>query len=156
MAQKSNNSDLIELLLCLAEERVRFLIVGGHAVAKYGEPRYTKDVDIWIDNSRTNAIRIYRALKNFGAPVASISEEFFTFEDQFLKIGKEPLRVDIICGMEVLSFKDAWKCKQRGSIFNQQVYYISLKHLIKIKKHAGRSQDLADIENLSRIRKKKF
>lgn len=142
---------MIELLLCLAEEKVKFLIVGGHAVAKYGEPRYTKDLDIWIDNSELNASRVYRALKKFGAPIGSISENFFTFEDQFLKIGKEPLRVDIICGMEKLSFKDAWKDKVKGIIFGEKVYYISLKHLIKLKKHAGRPQDLVDIANLSKI-----
>jgi predicted nucleotidyltransferase len=154
MAHRSQNSDLIELLSYLADEKVKFLIVGGHAVAKYGEPRYTKDVDIWIDNSRQNAIRVFNALKKFGAPVSSISADFFTFEDQFLKLGKEPLRVDIICGMEALSFKDAWNRKVKGVLFGEKVFFISLKHLVTLKKHAARPQDLADVASLLKLNKK--
>jgi predicted nucleotidyltransferase len=147
-----STSDLIELLSSLVEEKIRFLIVGGYAVAKHGFPRYTKDVDIWIDNSLSNANKVYLVLKHFGAPVSSISPDFFSFEDHFLKLGREPLRVDIICGMEALDFKSAWKNRVRGNIFGVKVNFISVKDLIILKKHANRPQDLADIAALKQLK----
>jgi len=147
-----STSDLIELLSSLVEEKIRFLIVGGYAVAKHGSPRYTKDVDIWIDNSLLNASKVYLVLKNFGAPVSSISPDFFSFEDHFLKLGREPLRVDIICGMEVLDFRSAWTNRVKGNIFGVKVNFISVKDLIILKKHANRPQDLADIAALKKLK----
>jgi predicted nucleotidyltransferase len=149
MATKKANSDLIELLSSLVEEKVKFLIVGGYALAYHYEPRFTKDIDIWIDNSVSNAKKVYGVLKEFGAPVSSIDYSYFTFEDHFLKMGKDPTRIDIICGMEVLAFGDAWKAKVKGKLFDVPVNYISLDHLILLKKKAGRPQDLVDVKNLS-------
>ncbi len=57
------NSDFKELLKIFAQEKVKYLIIGGYAVAKHAEPRYTKDLDIWISNSRENAERVFHALK---------------------------------------------------------------------------------------------
>jgi len=147
------NSDLIELLSSLVEEKVRFLIVGGYATSFHYEPRFTKDFDIWIDNSDKNAEKIYGILKEFGAPVSSINSNFFTFEDHFLKMGKDPTRIDIICGMKGLKFGDAWRAKVKGSLFGVKLHYISIEHLILLKKKAGRPQDLVDIGNLKRIKK---
>jgi len=154
MAKKNplpSTSDLIELLSSLVDEKVKFLIVGGYAVAKHGSPRYTKDVDIWIDNSPLNAKKVYSVLKSFGAPVSSISPEFFSFEDHFLKLGREPLRVDIICGMEALTFTSAWKNRVKGSLFGVRVNFIAVKDLIALKKQAGRPQDIADIAALKKF-----
>jgi hypothetical protein len=72
------NSDFKELLKIFADAKVEYLIIGGYAVAKHAEPRYTKDLDIWIDNSRENAERVYHALKEFGAPLTNITIEDFT------------------------------------------------------------------------------
>jgi hypothetical protein len=148
MAIPPLNSDLTELLSSLAAGRVRFLVVGGHAVAKYGEPRYTKDVDLWVDNSIPNAKKVFSALREYGAPVATISSEFFTFDDHFLKLGREPFRVDIICGMRGLSFNSAWKRRVRGELFGLMVNFIGLDDLLTLKRLAGRPQDKLDIEKL--------
>jgi len=156
MAGNDRNSDLTELLSKLVADRVRLLIVGGHAVAKYGEPRYTKDVDIWVDNTPKNAELVYTALKEFGAPVAQLTPEFFTFEDHFLKIGREPLRVDIICGMGRLKFVEAWERREKGELFGVRVNFVSLKDLLTLKRFAGRPQDKADISNLQRLNKQRI
>jgi len=57
-----------ELLQLLNECEVEYLIVGGFAVMKYGEPRYTKDLDVWVHNSAQNSLRVVRALTKFGRP----------------------------------------------------------------------------------------
>ena len=156
MAALPNNSDLIELLSSLVEDRIRFLVVGGHAVAKHGEPRYTKDVDLWIDNSIKNATQVFQTLRDFGAPIATITPEFFTFDDHFLKLGKEPFRVDIICGMEGLTFADAWKRKVCGDLFGVKTWFISIGDLIRLKTIAGRPQDNLDVQRLrAQLRSKK-
>jgi len=155
MDSNQNNSDLIELLSSLVESKVKFLIVGGHAVAKYGEPRYTKDVDIWIECSEANAKKVYSVLQNFGAPVDSVTYKFFTFEDHFLKIGREPLRVDIICGMQGLAFSAAWPRRNRGSLFGVRVWFVSLDDLLTLKNLANRPQDLLDVAMLKKHSGKK-
>lgn len=129
------------------------MIVGGYALAFHHEPRYTKDIDIWVDNSKQNAIKVYNVLKNFGAPVSSITYEYFTFNDHFLKIGKDPMRVDIICGMEALEFSKAWRNKIKGKLFGVNINYINIDDLIILKKKAGRPQDLVDISSLKKVLK---
>jgi hypothetical protein len=100
------NSDFKELLKIFAEEKVKYLIIGGYAVAKHAEPRYTKDLDIWISNTRENAERVYRALKKFGAPHANIAVEDFTAPSLVFQIGIEPSRIDILMGLKELNFED--------------------------------------------------
>ena len=81
------NSDFNDLLQALNDEAVEYLIVGGYAVGKYTEPRYTKDIDIWINASVENAERVLRALAKFGAPLANITVDDFTDPDLFYQIG---------------------------------------------------------------------
>jgi hypothetical protein len=98
------NSDFKELLKIFGREKVRYLIIGGYAVAKHSEPRYTKDLDIWISNSRENAERVYQALKEFGAPLANITVKDFTMPTLVFQIGIEPSRIDILMGLKELDF----------------------------------------------------
>ena len=81
------NSDFSDLLQALNEGEVEYLIVGGYAVAKHTEPRYTKDLDIWINNTRENAERVFQALRAFGAPLGSVSVDDFTIPDLVFQIG---------------------------------------------------------------------
>ena len=86
-----------QLLQLLNELKVRYLIVGGYAVMKYSEPRYTKDLDIWIEASTENSARVFEALQKFGAPLESdgISAQTFTDAEITYQIGIAPLRIDI-------------------------------------------------------------
>lgn len=150
------NSDFKELLKIFAEEKVEYLIIGGYAVAKHAEPRYTKDLDIWINNSRENAEKVFHALEEFGAPLANITIDDFTIPSLVYQIGIEPSRIDILMGLKELDFNDCWQRRATAKIGEIEIYFISLDDLIKNKKIAGRPQDLRDAEMLELKRKEQL
>jgi len=103
------NSDFKDLLRNLNEAGVRYLIVGGYAVMVYTEPRYTKDLDLWIEPTEPNARILLTALAQFGAPTQDISPGDFTEPDVFFQIGVEPVRVDLMTSVPGLDFLMAWE-----------------------------------------------
>jgi predicted nucleotidyltransferase len=129
------------------------LIVGGYAIMKYAEPRYTKDLDVWIENSRENSLHVFEALKRFGAPLESdkITPVTFAQNDLTYQIGIAPIRVDILTHITGVEFSSAWQNRVRGTMFGVPVHFISLDHLIANKQATGRSSDL---EQLKQIPKK--
>jgi hypothetical protein len=98
------NSDFIELLKILESYQVKYLIIGGYAVMNYSEPRYTKDLDIWIEASSENANKIYAALIKFGAPLTGLAEKDFSEPGFFYQMGRPPVRVDIPLTIEFSVF----------------------------------------------------
>lgn len=94
----ADRPDFRELLRILNEERAEYLIVGGYAVMKYTEPRFTKDLDLWIRNSPENASKVYKALADFGAPLDGdgLAPRDFASENMTYQIGVAPLRIDIL------------------------------------------------------------
>lgn len=109
------NSDFKELLKIFAQGKVKYLIIGGYAVANHAEPRYTKDLDIWISNSRENAERVFHALKDFGAPLTNITIDDFTIPTLVFQIGIEPSRIDILMGLKELNFDEC--CLKRNFVW---------------------------------------
>jgi hypothetical protein len=99
-----------ELLQLLNECEVDYLIVGGCAAMKYTEPRYTKDLDIWIDNSSANSKRVFQALGRFGAPVKhhEITPENFTKTGIIYQIGVAPVRIALLTSITGVEFRAAW------------------------------------------------
>jgi hypothetical protein len=142
------NSDFKDLLKLLGTCRVRYLVVGGHAVMKYTEPRYTKDLDIWIEASPKNSRAVFRALREFGAPLANLTEADFAREGFFYQMGRPPARIDILMSVAGLSFADAWRHRVRADFDGVPAYVISRDDLIANKRAAGRPQDLVDVSNL--------
>ncbi len=142
------NSDFKELLKIFGEAKVKYLIIGGYAVAKHAEPRYTKDLDIWISNTRENAERVYSALKEFGAPLNNITIEDFTIPTLVFQIGIEPSRIDILMSLTELDFDECWERRATAEIGEIEIHFISIDDLIFNKKLAARPQDLRDAENL--------
>src|ERR1700728_2180990 len=122
----AENPHYKELLQLLNEFEVEYLIVGGYAVMKYGEPRYTKDLDVWVRNSAQNSIRLVAALKQFGAPLDhdGINAETFTGNQVVYQIGVAPLRVDILTEITAVEFSDAWRKKVAGSFSGVSVNLI--------------------------------
>ena len=141
-----------ELLLRLNEAEVRYLIVGGYAVMKYAEPRFTKDLDVWVENSSENSLRIFQVLKEFGAPLESdgVTPETFTRRELTYQIGIAPVRIDILMRITGVEFDKAWRERVEGSIFGVPVHFISLAQLITNKQATGRSSDLEQLEQLRR------
>jgi len=151
----AENPHYKELLQALNEFEVRYLIVGGYAVMKYTEPRYTKDLDLWVENSAENSQRLFQALQKFGAPLDSdhITPATFTQGDLVYQIGVAPVRVDILTRITGVEFPNAWKNKVSGTAFGVAVQFLSLDHLMTNKRATGRSSDLEQLEHLSRKKK---
>lgn len=144
------NSDFKDLLRIFADYKVRYLVIGGYAVSKHTEPRYTKDLDIWIDHAFENAGLVYSALKEFGAPLSDITVNDLTTPLMVYQLGIEPTRIDIIMGLAKMTFDDCWKRRELVNLGEIPVNFISLSDLIETKELSGRPQDLIDADNLRR------
>jgi hypothetical protein len=122
----AENPDYKELLQLLNESDVDYLIVGGFAVMKYGEPRYTEDLDIWVRNSTANALRLVEALKRFGAPLEhdGITAAFADTQIVY-QIGIAPVRIDILTQITGVEFDEAWINRVPSIFFGIPVNFIS-------------------------------
>lgn len=149
------NSDFVDLLRLLEKWNVDYAIIGGYAVMEYSEPRATKDLDILIACSKSNARKIYSALKEFGGQLVGIDESFFSSKGRFYKIGRPPNRIDIITSAEGASFSEIKAGRTQRYVHGVQVYFIGRKQLIQLKQAAGRPQDLLDVVNLKKFEKLK-
>jgi hypothetical protein len=143
----AENPHYRELLLLLNEFKAEYLIVGGFAVMKYGEPRYTKDLDIWIGNSAKNSRHIFEALKKFGAPLDKdgVTPDTFAQEQLVYQIGIAPVRIDILTQITGVTFSDAWQKRVESTFFGVPVNFISFDHLVANKRALGRPADLQDL-----------
>jgi hypothetical protein len=128
----AENPHYRELLQLLNEFEVEYLIVGGFAVMKYGEPRYTKDLDVWVHNSRQNSVRVVEALTKFGAPLKhdGITAQTFTEKQLVYQIGIAPVRIDILTEITGVQFADAWGRRVASTFFGVPVHFIALDDLL--------------------------
>ena len=143
------NSDFSDLLNLFNANNVKYLVIGGYALIQYAEPRYTKDLDIWISVDQENATAVFKALKEFGAPLAEMTEVDFSQEGYFYQMGLPPMRVDILMGIPGLTFDNAWQHRVEVDFDGLLVKFISREDLITSKKASGRPQDLIDADLLS-------
>lgn len=144
--------DYVELLQCLNASKVKYLIIGGYAVIRYAEPRYTKDLDIWIEASPQNAKRVYSALKEFGAPIDNLTVAELATPGLVYIFGIPPIRVDILNRAKGATFPTAWKSRQKVPLDGTYAYFVDIRNLRKLKRAAGRAQDLADLEALEGVK----
>ncbi len=142
------SSDFRELLNLFGKHKIRYLIVGGYAVMKYSEPRFTKDLDIFIAIDQENAKAVFTALKEFGAPLENLTSDDFAHEGYFYQMGRPPLRVDIMMSIPGIEFEEAWKNREIVQLQNLKIPFISRSDLIRAKQASGRPQDTIDIEKL--------
>ena len=151
-----STSDFSDLLRLFENSEIRYLIVGGHAVMSYTEPRFTKDLDIWVDQALENAERVYVALARFGAPLGGSSPANFSVPDMIFQIGLPPVRIDILTSIAGLEFAAAWERRQRRPFLGASAWFISREDLLRNKEAVGRPRDLIDAEELrlaARLRK---
>jgi predicted nucleotidyltransferase len=144
------NPDFNDLLRCFNDSGVEYLVVGGYAVIEYTEPRYTKDLDVWVRADKSNAAVVFAALRQFGAPLDEVTPEDFAQEGYVYQIGVSPVRIDILMSIEGVTFDEAWPNRRTVDFGGLTGWLISLDDLIRAKRAAGRPQDLVDAENLSR------
>ncbi len=143
------NPDYRELLQLLNDNGVRYLVVGGYAVALHGYPRYTKDIDIWIELERHNADRLVKTLGEFGFGSLGLTAEDFLTPDVIVQLGYPPARVDLLTTIPGVDFAACFEARIVVLLDDIHVNFIDLENLKKNKKASGRLQDLADLEHLS-------
>jgi len=144
------NSDFSDLLKLFNANNVEYMVIGGYALIQYAEPRYTKDLDLWISTDSENAFAVYSALKQFGAPLNGLTQRDFSEDGFFYQMGMPPVRVDILMGIPGLQFREAWKRRETVWFDDLPVFFISRHDLIAAKRSSGRPQDLIDADLLSK------
>lgn len=147
------NLDFRDLFRCLNDEGARYLVAGAYAVIFHTEPRFTKDLDIWIDPTRENAKRVWDALARFGAPLSGVATEDFCDPELVYQVGVEPNRFDILMAVKGLAFEDAWERRVQSTYVGEPIAILGLEDTIRAKKSAGRPQDLIDLGHLKSRRR---
>ncbi len=139
--------DLRQLLLALNAHGVEYLVVGGWAVGFYSDPRATKDIDLFIRSGVKNSEAVFRALTDFGAPLAGLTPaDFRDHPTSVFQVGFSPVRADLLQSIDAVNFDEAWKSRIELSLEGVAVNVISAEHLIQNKLASGRLRDLADVE----------
>jgi len=144
------NPDFFDIVAALRDEGAEFLVVGAFAMAAHGVPRATGDLDLWINPVRENASRVWRALLRFGAPVeaASLTIEDLVDPGMVFQMGQPPRRVDVLTGIDGVSFGDAWPNRKLVTVEGLEIPFLGREDLIRNKKASGRDKDLVDLKTL--------
>jgi hypothetical protein len=143
--------DFKDLLSAFHTHGVKYLVIGGYAVSLHAQPRATKDLDVFIQAEPANAQAVYAALAAFGAPVGEIRVEDLADRSGFVRIGREPVAVDLHPHIPGVDFDAAWQRRVEATVDPQtglKVFFISRDDLIASKLASGRIQDLADVEGI--------
>lgn len=141
-------NDFKEFLRLLRARGVEYLVVGGWAVIYHGYPRATDDLDVWIALSPTNAERIVSVFREFGFDVPALSRDLFLKPDSLVRIGVEPVRIEVMTSISGVSFEECYSSRLETELNEEPVSLINLRHLRRNKKASGRLKDLSDLENL--------
>jgi hypothetical protein len=142
------NQDFKEFIQLLNDNQVNYLVIGGYAVAVHGHPRYTKDIDIWIEISEENSQKIITTLAEFGFGSLGLTAQDFQEPHQIIQLGYPPNRIDLITSPDGIDFQICYASKIEVMLDDIAVKFIDLDNLKKNKLASGRLQDLADLENL--------
>ena len=144
------NSDYRDLLRCLNAEGVKYLIVGGYAVMIHSEPRFTKDLDIWVEPELRNAEKLWAALRAFGAPLSGVSPADFTSPEVFYQLGVDPVRADFMTSVPGLVFGTSWASRIEVDFGGEAASVLNLQDVITSKRATGRKRDIKDLRRLWR------
>ena len=142
--------DYEELFSTLNTYKIKYLVVGAHAVVFYTQPRFTKDLDVWIPAALNDPHRVFQALKAYGAPLRNLNPDDFKDPTMFLQIGVAPVRVDILVNLPGVTAAEAWKHRKRSRYGKTSINILGLQELIKAKQASGRPQDKLDLAKLLR------
>jgi hypothetical protein len=142
------NKDLREFIALLNSTKVKYLIVGGHAVAFHGRPRFTGDFDFFVERSSENAERLAEVVSTFGFGALGLKQKDFLEPGIVVQLGRPPNRIDLLTSIDGVEFSVAWSRRLEGTIDDLPVTFISKQDLMANKRATGRPQDLADIEAL--------
>ena len=144
------SQDFREFVALLNHHEVKYLITGGYAVAVYGHPRFTGDIDFWVEASLENGERLVSVFNDFGLSSFGLTKQDFVKPEQVVQIGYPPYRIDILTSIDGVQFADAFPARNIIEIDGLPVNFISLEDLKRNKKASGRGIDLDDLKNLKR------
>ncbi len=150
------NPDFQEFLRSFVDHDVRFLIVGGYALAAHGHPRYTKDLDVWVWTDPSNALRVVAALEEFGFGGLGLTATDFEEPDVVVQLGREPQRIDILTFATGLDFDEAYEHRVLVDVGGLPVPFVSVDDLRANKLATGRLRDLADAADLPPTDERRF
>ncbi len=142
------SQDFKEFVELLNANHVRYLVVGGYAVAIHGHPRYTKDLDVWVEPDPDNAGRIIDALDQFGFGSLQLTRDDFVQPEQIVQLGYPPYRIDLITSIAGGEFESCYSNRKSIDVSGVTVNFIGLDDLRRNKAASGRPQDLADLHHL--------
>ncbi len=142
--------DWKEFLEALLSENTKFLLIGGHALAFHTEARLTEDLDVFVEPTKHNAESVARALVSFGFPNATESIDALATPNKVFMLGRKPWRIDVLTGIDGLSFREAWQSRVPVDFYGVSLFVIGRSALLKNKKASGRKKDLVDVALLER------
>ena len=142
------NKDFREFIESLNSNKVKFLVLGGYALAFHGHPRYTKDLDIWLELSSENAGRTMKALEDFGFGDLDVSKEDLLSARMVVQLGYPPNRIGLINSPDGVTFAECFESRIEVELDGITIPVIDINNLKKNKKASGRAQDLADLDKL--------
>jgi hypothetical protein len=142
-----------EFIALLCAHRVRFLIVGAHALAVIGRVRATKDLDLFVEPTRVNAKRVCAALAEFGFTALAGAVDEFAKPDRMATLGREPLRIDIMTSITGVSFAKAWRGRVKATVSGIPIAVLGRDEFLANKKATGRPRDLFDVAIVEEIEK---
>lgn len=144
-------SDFKEFAQLLNANHVEYLIVGGYALAAFGHPRYTGDLDFWLGSEPANAQKVLRALEQFGFSALGIELQDLCKPDSVIQLGYPPARIDLLTSIDGVDFKTAYARRLLLLIDGVELSFIDQEDFKTNKKASGRFKDLADLESLNSI-----
>ncbi|MBI4025865.1 MAG: nucleotidyltransferase [Verrucomicrobia bacterium] len=141
--------DFQDFLKLLNVQGIRYVVIGGYAVAFHGYVRYTGDLDILVELSIANAERLARVVREFGFDLPEVTTELFLRKGKIVRLGREPMRLEILNDIDGVSFEECYKNRKEVEMEDLKIPFIDLPQLLKNKQASGRQKDLADLEALS-------
>lgn len=141
--------DFQDFLRLLNANRIKYLVIGGYAVAYHGYVRYTGDLDIFVELSVSNATKLVSTLRDFGFDLPELKPALFLKRGRIVRLGYEPMRLEILNEIDGVSFEECYRHRRRSRIGGLSINFIDLPHLLKNKRASARLKDLADIEALA-------
>jgi hypothetical protein len=141
--------DLREFVALLNADHVKYVIVGGYAVAFHGRPRFTGDIDVFVESSIDNSARIIDVLKTFGFGELDVKAEDLHQDDLVLQLGFPPNRIDLMTAIDGVKFDQAWATRVEAMVDDLPIRFISRELLIQNKRTAGRPKDMADVADIA-------
>lgn len=148
-------ADLKEFIRLLNSHAVEYLIVGGHAVAFHGHPRFTGDIDFLVRATEENAGRVLRVLDAFGFGGIGIAETDLLTNGRVVQLGQAPNRIDILTTISGVDFESAWRNRVETVLDGEPVNLLGWNELVRNKQVSGRQKDIADLEKLLAVAKRK-